>query len=53
MVGLARRIWLRRNKLVFEGAFIPPSLVFKEAVEAIEEYKKWPKRRFSKSSPGG
>jgi hypothetical protein len=28
---LARRIWLRRNTLVFEGTFIHPNIVFKGA----------------------
>jgi len=37
---LARWIWLRRNTLVFEGTFIHPNIVFKGAVDALDEFKK-------------
>lgn len=39
MAVLARRIWLRRNTLVFEGLFTPPSTVFSCAVENLQEYR--------------
>jgi hypothetical protein len=37
---LAHWIWLRRNTLVFEGTFIHPNIVFKGAVDALDEFKK-------------
>jgi len=37
---LARWIWLRRNTLVFEGTFIHPNIVFKGAVDALDEFKR-------------
>jgi hypothetical protein len=35
---VARRIWLRRNLLVFEGKFTPPNIVFDEAKLECGEY---------------
>jgi hypothetical protein len=39
LVVLAHRIWFRRNKLVFEGAFTHPDDIFSAAVSFIREYK--------------
>lgn len=52
MAGQSRRIWLRRNKLVFQGIFIAPSVVLKEAIEATAEFKKC-KEIGSHGSPQG
>jgi len=41
MVVLSRRVWLRRNKLIFESIFTHPQVVFNEAVASIEEYHRY------------
>jgi hypothetical protein len=35
---LARRIWLRRNTLVYKGLFIPPAKVFSYAAENLQDF---------------
>jgi hypothetical protein len=40
MTVTARRIWLRRNTLVFEGDFRHPSEVFEGAVAALEDFNR-------------
>lgn len=40
LVVVARGIWFRRNKLVFERAFSHPDDVFSAAINFIREYKK-------------
>jgi ribonuclease HI len=37
--GIVRRIWLRRNKLIFEGVFSSPSEVVKASLAAVEEFQ--------------
>lgn len=39
MACLARQIWLRRNKMVFEDKFSHPKLVFKAACDQLEFHK--------------
>lgn len=39
MAVLARRIWLRRIALVFEGLFTHPNSVYTEAATSLEEFK--------------
>jgi len=39
LVVVARGIWFRRNKLVFEGAFSHPDNIFSAALNFIREYK--------------
>ncbi|XP_042969031.1 uncharacterized protein LOC122301707 [Carya illinoinensis] len=36
---IARSIWLRRNKLLFEGSFLHPNLVLKQASQSLQEFK--------------
>lgn len=38
MATLARRIWLRRNHLVFEGMYTPPNVVYEDVVLACEDF---------------
>jgi hypothetical protein len=38
MATLARRIWLSRNRLVFEGMYTPPNVVYADAVLACEDF---------------
>jgi hypothetical protein len=40
MAVMVRRIWFRRNLMVFEGDFTHLTQVFHEAVVSIEEYKR-------------
>jgi ribonuclease HI len=40
LIVIARRIWLRRNTLIFEGIFRHPAEVFKGAVSTLEEFKR-------------
>jgi hypothetical protein len=35
---LAHRIWCRRNRVVFEDTFSPPSIVFSEASKAFDDF---------------
>jgi len=44
MAVLSRRIWLRRNKFIFESIFTPPQVIFSEAVALIDEYRRYNKR---------
>jgi ribonuclease HI len=37
--GIARQIWLRRNKLVFEGEFTHPKIVYQCAVDQLEFHR--------------
>jgi hypothetical protein len=39
LVVVARGIWFRRNKLVFEGAFSHPNDIFSTALNFIRDYK--------------
>jgi hypothetical protein len=39
-VGVARRIWLWRNGVVHGGLFLHPNTIFKQALMAMEEFKK-------------
>jgi len=39
LIGVARGIWFRRNKFVFEGTFTHPDEVYTVAVRFIREYK--------------
>jgi hypothetical protein len=39
LVVLARGIWFKRNKLVFEGAFSHPNDIFSAVLSFIREYK--------------
>ncbi|KAG6691944.1 hypothetical protein I3842_10G087500 [Carya illinoinensis] len=36
---IARNIWLRRKKLLFEGSFLHPNLVLKQASQSLQEFK--------------
>ncbi len=38
LATIARRIWLRRNKFIFENLFTPPQVVYKEASDAYSDY---------------
>jgi len=38
-VAVFHRIWLRRNKLIFEKQFSSPMMVFKEASKLIEDFR--------------
>lgn len=40
MALISRQIWLRRNRLVFEGVFTHPSNVFKEAVNSLTNFRR-------------
>jgi hypothetical protein len=37
---LARKLWLRRNSVVFGGVFISPNQLMREAVISIEDFKR-------------
>ncbi|XP_042983247.1 uncharacterized protein LOC122312653 [Carya illinoinensis] len=36
---LARSIWTRRNKMIFEGSFVHPSLLVNQASQSLAEYR--------------
>jgi hypothetical protein len=38
---VARKVWLRRNSLVFEGVFRHPKEVLEEAFLSLEDFRKW------------
>jgi ribonuclease HI len=38
---VARKVWLRRNSLVFEGVLRHPKEVLEEAILSLEEFRKW------------
>lgn len=38
--GIARRLWLRRNEVVFEGTFVHPSILVQRMSTAVEEFSK-------------
>jgi hypothetical protein len=44
MAIIARRIWLRRNKLIFESSFSHPQIIYSEAVAQLEEYQRCNKK---------
>jgi hypothetical protein len=37
---IARKIWICRNRLVFDGSVHPPHCLLKGAIEELEEYRK-------------
>ena len=37
-VVVTRRIWLRRNEFLYEGAFSPPGAIIKQAETVIKDY---------------
>jgi hypothetical protein len=40
MAVIARRIWLRRNALVFDGVFAHSDVVFAKVAGSLDEFKK-------------
>jgi hypothetical protein len=44
MAVIARRIRLRRNKLIFESSFSHPQIIYSEAVAQLEEYQRCNKK---------
>jgi hypothetical protein len=38
---VARKVWLRRNSLVFEGVLRHPKEVLEEAIISLEYFRKW------------
>jgi len=40
MAVTTRRIWLRRNALVFDGVLAHPDVVFAEAASSMDEFKR-------------
>jgi hypothetical protein len=36
---VARKVWLRRNSLIFEGCFQPPRKIWEEALSYLEDFK--------------
>jgi hypothetical protein len=38
--SIAYKIWARRNRVVFGGAVLPPSILIREATELVEEFRK-------------
>jgi ribonuclease HI len=40
MAGVARQIWLRRNAVVFEGEFLTPGVLVKQASDQLEAWRK-------------
>jgi hypothetical protein len=53
MVVLSRKIWLMRNKFIFENIFAQPHVVFNEAVESLEEYRRYNRREEEQVNLGG
>jgi len=53
MAVVSRRIWPRRNSLVFEGTFAHPDSVLKDAVSAQVEYRRCNKQEQSLLLEGG
>jgi hypothetical protein len=39
MAVICRRIWLKRNKMVFYQIFTPPGVVYEEAVRTLEYFR--------------
>lgn len=37
-VGISRRIWLRRNEVIFGGPFVHPNTIVQQAVQAKEKF---------------
>jgi hypothetical protein len=40
MAVICRRIWLRRNSLIFEGIFLHPNTLMMEAINAQDENRR-------------
>jgi hypothetical protein len=38
--SVAHKIWSRRNRLVFGGTILPPTVLIKEAIELVEDFRK-------------
>jgi hypothetical protein len=38
--SVAHKIWSRRNRVVFGGAVLPPTVLIKEAIELVEDFGK-------------
>jgi hypothetical protein len=53
MAVISRRIWLRRNKFIFESLFTHPRVVFNEAVSSLEEYRRFNSRDNERSNING
>jgi hypothetical protein len=51
-VGVARRLWLRRNPLIHEGIFVPPAVLMKQSSDAVEDYRKANEMDHSKNANG-
>jgi hypothetical protein len=50
---ISRRIWLRRNKFIFESLFTHPRVVFNEAVSSLEEYRWYNSREDDRNNING
>jgi hypothetical protein len=44
LLSPVRRIWFRRNKFVFDKIFTHPPVVFKEAVDSLEDFRRYNRR---------
>lgn len=51
MAVILRRIWLRRNRLVFEGVFAHPSNVYKESVLSLADFSRCNSREGQEHNP--
>jgi hypothetical protein len=38
--SITHKIWSHRNRVVFGGAVLPPTILIKEATELMEEFRK-------------
>jgi ribonuclease HI len=50
--SIAYKIWARRNRVVFGGLVLPPSILIKEATDLIEDFRK-SREVYSAAGPGG
>jgi hypothetical protein len=50
MAVIVRRIWLRRNKFIFESLFFHPRIIYSKAVAHLEEYQRCNKKEGDLSS---
>jgi hypothetical protein len=39
-VSIAHKIWIRLNRVVFGGAVLPPTVLIKQALELVEDFRK-------------
>jgi hypothetical protein len=49
--AIAKKVWLRRNAMLFEGTFDHPNKVYVDVVASVEDFRHYTKANYQTSIP--